>query len=186
MIKQYLVPAVVVLGALWPGRGDAASVADQARAAYEAFLGGPYQPQDFMTTYVSRILDGLAGRWAYLLPGTENLPAICDRVAFEVTVPSPYGFVMRRLDKDPERVVDYRYVNVANNWFDEQVDPEQQLRWLKLDKIDEDDETLAAARRSVLANINVGATVWRPSADILVIQRMYQPPQIFGRCPVGG
>jgi hypothetical protein len=188
MIKRYLMPAVLVLGALWPAKGEAAAgVAEQARNAYQIFLGGYFQSEEFMTNYVKIILDGLDGRWAFLPPGTENVPQICERVAFEVTVPSPYSFVMRRLHKDdPERVVDYRYVSVANNWFDEQADPEQQLRWLNLDEVDEADDTLAGARRSVLANINGRVTVWRPSPDILVIQRLYQPPQIFGRCPIGG
>lgn len=184
MFKRYLIPAVLVLGALWPVRGEAASVSEQARDAYRAFLGGDLQSEEFMIRYKALILDGLAGRWAFLPPGTEELPEICDRVAFEVTVPSPYGFEMRRVGKDdPAQIVDYRYVNVTSNWFDEQVDPQQQLRWLGLDEIG-DDDPLAAARRNVLANINGRVAVWRPSPDILVIQKLNQPPQVYGRCPL--
>jgi hypothetical protein len=158
------------------------SVAEQYRAAFDVFQGGFDEMQDYAANYRERILTDLAGRWAFLLPGVEDQPDICERLASEVTVKSRYGFVMRRLTKDPDTFVDYSYVSRGGNTFGEYVDPDQLVRWLGVDEI-ADSPAGVGTLLSLLSAINGIATVYRPSPDILVIQTNYQAPKIFGRCP---
>ena len=63
--------------------------------------------------------------------------------------------------------------------FSEHVEPEQFFRYLAIDKL----ENAESLQMKALANINGTVNVWRPTSDLLVIQRLAGAPIIYGRCP---
>jgi hypothetical protein len=179
-----LATLLILLGLSAPVRAQDQSLAAQLDDAVRAFLGGHAGVEDYQR-YRETVLNGIDGRWLPILIGTyiagTDVGKFCERMAFEVVGRPPYGWTMKRPadPKIPGSEVIYTYVSMGGNTFDEQVDPAQQLRWLGLD-----DEKVPENQRVFALNaINGIATVYRPSADILVIQTNYRPPKIFARCP---
>jgi hypothetical protein len=175
----------MLLGLSGPVQGQDRPVAVQLDEARRAFLGGLDGIDEYLQHYRETIIEGIDGRWLPILLGTGvergDIAMMCERLGFELAAKPPYAFVMTR-PADPKRPgseVVYTYVSMGANRFAEQVDPAQQLHWLGLD-----DETMPENMRvSALNAINGIATVFRPSADILVIQTNYAAPKLFARCP---
>lgn len=180
MVRIVLV-AGCALAVLTNAYAQERTVAEQHQSAVEIFMGGEADTESYFLNYREHILAGIAGRWLQTLPDVEATPELCERLAFEVAVQSEYAFLMRRSAKEPALTVDYTYVSMGGNMFGEQVDPEQHMRWLGLDKM-ADNDAMAPSRISALSSVNGIATIFRPSPDILVIQTNYRPPRLFVRC----
>ncbi|MEO8685155.1 MAG: hypothetical protein ABI414_09995 [Devosia sp.] len=167
-----------------PSAAKDPSVFEQYEDIRGIFLPDTQSVTEYIEGQAGRLMDGLDGTWFRMgafLPtqiDAETFERGCANVGQEIRVRDAYAFdVITDAGEDIELTTTYSAK--GGNTFGSHVDPTALLHWLYLDT----ERAKPSQIYEGLANNNGVAAVFRPSADVLVIQTDYGIPQIYGRCP---
>ena len=166
------------------------SIADQAQDAFDVFAAGQSQLEFLSAGYGKAALSDVSGNWVNLngpAPGTGIETYGVDAAKFcktpaALTLASPDPLTMTLTAKPAATAFSQVYTLIAGSTFSQYTDPTPYFVAIGLgpERVGRqfDDQRVAA-----LAAANGVVQIYRPSADILVIQRDKAYPTILARCP---
>lgn len=167
----------------------AASIADQAHAAYQAFAGGLSQSSFLTAQYGKTALIGIAGHWVRLngpdnKSGAESYGPDTEKFcksAAALTLDSPDPLTLQLAASLPGANFTQSYTLIAGSTFGEHTEAQPYLTAIGLGP-DKTGETVDQQRALALSLANGLVQIYRPSDDILVMTRDRGYPIILARC----
>lgn len=182
--------AIFAFTLMLSGPAAAASIADQAHAAYAAFAGG-LSASDFLAAqYSLGLLRDIDGNWAKLSgpdnkTGAESYGPDTDRICGTdqaVALASLGPATMAMTTKTPRGSFTQSYTLIAGTTFGEHVETVPYLDAIGLG-FDRAGDAAAQQRALALSVVNGVVQIYRPSPDIVVLTRDRGYPLILARCP---
>ena len=187
-MKRLLMIAAAL--AIIPGMAHAASVYEQYAAARASLLVDPSvgSSEDFANTYFLKLAEGLSGRWfnigAFGAVGElsdeknrdEKIRELCNKNFTQILAVNSRTLEFARMAK-----LTTVYTSMGGDVYGAYTDAAAVIAFFGLGQA-ADQPTQANSITYLLASFNGVATIHRPSPDLLVVQKNFKNPEIYGRC----